>query len=119
LKPLAYVRYGDDAILFCKTRHEARKMRQNSVDFLKNELKLTINPKNDVIVPASAGLHFLGHAITDKYIVVDRHTTKSALQKANIGNIASYKSLKLVKWPKRQLDWQLLDEITEITSDFT
>jgi retron-type reverse transcriptase len=114
LKPLAYVRYGDDCILFCRTRAVARQMRQKSVKFLTDELKLTINPKNDVIVPASSGLHFLGHAITDKYAVVDRHTTKSALQKTNIRNIASYKSLKLVKWPKRQLDWQLLDEITEI-----
>jgi hypothetical protein len=113
LKPLAYARYGDDAVFFCQNRRQAREFRQKSVEFLSETLKLTINPKNDVIVPAQSGLHFLGHAITAEYAVVDRHTTKSALQKVSLNNVASYKSLKLVKWPKRQIDHLVLDELTK------
>jgi hypothetical protein len=113
VKPLAYVRYGDDAILLLPNRRAARTAREKSINFLNSSLKLTINPKNDAIFAADQPLHFLGHVITFRYIATDRHTTKSALQKANLSNIASYKALKLVKWSKRQLDWQLLDEITE------
>ncbi|MCL2451798.1 reverse transcriptase/maturase family protein [Candidatus Saccharibacteria bacterium] len=111
LKPQAYVRYGDDAALFCRTRAEARAMRQTATKFLREELKLAVNPKNDVIIRADQPLHFLGHVITDKYAVVDKHTTRSVMEKVNIRNIASYKSLNLAKWPKRQIDYLLLDEI--------
>jgi retron-type reverse transcriptase len=113
VKPLAYVRYGDDAILLLPNRATARVAHTKSRDFLNSSLKLTINPKNDAIFAANQPLHFLGHVITREYIIVDRHTTNRALQKANLSNIASYKALKLVKWSKRQLDWQFLDEITE------
>jgi len=114
LKPLAYVRYGDDAILFARTRREAKKFREQATNFLREELKLTVNPKNDVIFRADQPLKFLGHVITDTYIVVDRATTTSVLAKLNLRNIASYKSLKLAKWPKRELDWLAADQIANI-----
>jgi len=111
LKPLGYVRYGDDAILFVRTRHEARQFRKAATDFLREELRLTVNPKNDVIFRTDQPLHFLGHVITDKYVVVDKHTTRTVMEKINLRNVASYKSLKLAKWPKRQIDYLILDEI--------
>jgi hypothetical protein len=114
LKPLAYVRYGDVAILFSKNRRVARDMREAAINFLKNRLKLSVNPKNDVIFRADQPLHFLGHVITENYIITDRRTTEVAIAKTNLKNVASYKSLKLAKWPKRQLDYQILDEIENI-----
>jgi retron-type reverse transcriptase len=113
LKPLSYVRYGDDALLFYPTRRAAKQARAMAGRFLKSRLGLTINPKNDVVVPAQAGLHWLGHAVTARHLLTDRHTTLRALAKVNQRNIASYKALNLAKWPKKQLDWQVLDEITD------
>ena len=100
--------------MFTRTRHEAREFRTRAAEFLHQELNLRINPKNDVIIRADQGLHFLGYAITNRYAIVDTHTTKQALNKVNTRNLASYKSLNIVKWPKRQLDWRVLDEIDEI-----
>ena len=114
LRPLAYVRYGDDVVVWCRTRREARSIRQRTVEYLATELYLAVNPKNDVIVPASAGLHFLGHVVTSSYVVVDRHTTKLVLAKVNSSNIASYKSLLLAKVPKTQLDWQYVGQLDRL-----
>lgn len=114
LKPLAYVRYGDDMVLWCRTRGQAEQLRRQATDFLASQLYLAVNPKNDVIVPPGAGLHFLGHAVTSSYIVVDRHTTAAVLQKSHSRSVASYKALLLANTPKRQLDWLLIDEIEEI-----
>jgi hypothetical protein len=114
LKPLAYVRYGDDAIVFGRTRAEARQMRTLSVNFLSNQLKLTINSRNDVIIRADQPLHFLGHVVTAGYAVVDKHTTRAVLGKITLKNVASYKSLKLAKWPKRQINWLVLDYIEKV-----
>jgi hypothetical protein len=114
LKPLAYVRYGDDAILFGRTRAETRQIRSRAVNFLSNRLKLTVNLLNDVIIRADQPLHFLGHAVTAGYAVVDKHTTRAVLSKITLKNVASYKSLKLAKWPKRQIDWLTLDKIEKM-----
>ncbi len=51
---------------------------------------LTINPKNDVIVPSKCGLKFLGHSINKDIVAVDKHTTKSVLDKLDWHNAASY-----------------------------
>lgn len=114
LKPLAYVRYGDDAVVWCRTRRQAEEVRRLANTYLAETLYLQVNPKNDVIIPPRAGLHFLGHVVTDSYIVVDRHTTRAVLAKSNGRSIASYKSLLLAEAPRRQLDWQLADEIDDL-----
>ncbi len=118
LKPQAYLRYGDDFILFAKNRHQTRQYQVQATDFLKNNLNLSINPKNNIIVKASDGLHFLGHIITSSNLVVDKHTTKAVLSKINARNIASYKSLKLDQPSKNQLDYLMLDDVDKIYIDF-
>ena len=97
--------------MWCRTRREAEQIRRRTIAFLKDTLYLAVNPKNDVIVPVHAGLHFLGHVVTRSYVVVDRHTTRAVLGKATGHSIASYKSLLLAKTPKNQLDWQYADEL--------
>jgi retron-type reverse transcriptase len=111
---LAYVRYGDDCAIFAPTRQAARNIRYSTTLFLRERLYLDVNPKNDVIVRAGDGLNFLGHCVTSTKIIVDHHTTAAALGRVNYRNLASYKSLKFDKFTKRQLDQQILDEITEV-----
>ena len=89
-------------------------MRAAAAKYLRDALGLSLNPKNDVIVPAGSGLHFLGHVIMPSYAVVDRHTSMAALQKVTVRNLASYQSLLLAKDIKKQLSWNSIDEITEI-----
>lgn len=113
LKPLAYVRYGDDVVLWARDYQTAHRFHRNATQYLATVLGMNINPKNNIICQARRGLHFLGHVITQQYIVVDKHTTKATLQKSSSRSIASYKSLKLASVPKKQLDWQLLDELEE------
>ena len=114
LKPLAYIRYGDDTLIFARTRHQANKFREIAANFLKSELKLTVNPRNDAIFRANQQIRFLGHIITEKSVVVDSRTTQAVLAKVNLRNLASYKSLHLAKWPKRQLDFLAADIVDDL-----
>jgi RNA-directed DNA polymerase len=114
LKPQAYVRYGDDFLLFYPTLRQAFGAQNTSCSFLKQRLKLRINPKNDIVVPASHGLKFLGHEVADKSLLTDKITSESALRKVNWHNAASYRALYLPKGMKSRLDWILLEKYVDI-----
>lgn len=101
----------------CSTRRDAHCVRVAAANYLRDLLGLSLNPKNNVVVPAGSGLHFLGHVVTSSYAVVDRRTSKAALQKVTVRNLASYQSLLLAKDIKKQLNWNIVDEITEILLD--
>ncbi len=116
VKPLAYLRYGDDFIVFCSNSRKAYIAREVISNFLKTDLKVRINPKNDVVVKSCLGLNFLGHNITEDYIVVDRHTTKHALSRLDWYNASSYKSLSLADSERIRLDWILLEKTFDIPS---
>ena len=111
LKPQAYVRYGDDFLLFCETRKHARELRFQAETFLVDELGLSLNSKNDIIVRSSDGLKFLGHDITRDKAIVDKHTSERVPDKLNIQNVASYKALYLDDSTKEQIDWILLQKV--------
>jgi hypothetical protein len=104
LRPLAYVRYGDDCAIFAPTRQAAREIRNSATLFLRDSLRLKVNPKNDIIVPAGAGLKFLGHYISSIELKVDKRTTAAALGKVKFHNLASYKSLRFDRTTKRRFD---------------
>ncbi|MEO8785335.1 MAG: reverse transcriptase/maturase family protein [Candidatus Saccharimonadales bacterium] len=114
IKPLAYVRYGDDFCIFWPTRRGARIVRQQAADFLANNLGLSLNPKNDVVVAAKRGLKFLGHNINRGHIAVDTHTTKSVIGKLNRRNAASYRTLLLTQVQKERMDWILLEKDVDV-----
>lgn len=114
LKPLAYLRYGDDFILITPTRRQARHCQQVATELLYRSLGLRINPRSNVVVSTASGLHFLGHAVTAGYAVVDKHTSRSVLSKANLNNLASYQSLPLARQVKRELYWRVFDKAGEI-----
>jgi retron-type reverse transcriptase len=117
LKPLAYLRYGDDFILICKTRKQAYEQRLRSKEFLQTELGLSLHQTNDVVVAVKQGLHFLGHVITSKFLVVDKQTSKIAVAKVSIKNVASYRSLLLLEVLHEEINWELLQIIDKICSN--
>jgi retron-type reverse transcriptase len=114
LKPQAYMRYGDDFLLFLPSRRQAYVSHGLATDFLRNRLRLTLNPKNDIVVTAASGLKFLGHNLTGTFLSVDKHTTKSILSKIELHNIASYRAMPLAPVAKNQLDWILLEKHVDI-----
>lgn len=60
LKPLAYVRYGDDFLLFLPNRLMAELIRKQARQYLSTELGLSLHVRNDVILQAHSGVNFLG-----------------------------------------------------------
>ncbi|MGH7195511.1 MAG: hypothetical protein ACREGA_01915 [Candidatus Saccharimonadales bacterium] len=118
LRPQAYIRYGDDFILFASTCRAAAEFCALAERFLQTQLQLALNPKNDVIVRAAAGLKFLGHDVSAKNIVVDRHTTKKVLSKISPRSVASYRSLYLPPEARKELDWILFEEYVDISELF-
>jgi RNA-directed DNA polymerase len=114
LKPQAYIRYGDDFLLFLPSRRQAYLSHGQATGFLHDNLKLALNPKNDVVVAAHDGLKFLGHNITANFMTVDRYTTRNVLRKAAWHNLSSYRALSLTKAAKNQLDWILLEKYVDI-----
>lgn len=114
IKPLAYIRYGDDFLIFFPSRMSAYKAREVATSFLLDSLSLTINPQNDILILSQYGLKFLGHNITKCYTVVDRHTTSNVLNKLNWRNASSYKALLLSKTEKERLDWILLEKYVDV-----
>ena len=114
IKPQAFVRYGDDMVLFARNSCLARTYREQGNAFLRSHLKLTLNPKNNLIVSSGCPLCFLGHVVTGRNIEVDRHTEKSVLGKLDLGNVASYKSLYLSEPSKSTIDHHILSCILGI-----
>jgi hypothetical protein len=104
------VRYGDDVLVVFRTRHKAEVGREGAVGFLKG-LRLRVNMKGNVIVAAKEGLKYLGHEITGVVTEVDEKTTNRVLVRVKMGNLASYKALKLKKEVRRRLDYKVLTEV--------
>ena len=114
LKPQAFVRYGDDFLLFYPTRRQAYLSRKTATDFLAGHLKLTVNVKNDIVIAASHGLKFLGHTIKADSLIVDSYTTNRVVERLSWHNASSYRSLPLAKLARDSLDWILLENYVDI-----
>ena len=60
IKPLGYVRYGDDFVLWCENEASANEAQTIVTQFLQDELRLRINPLHDRIQPVRSKLSYLG-----------------------------------------------------------
>lgn len=60
IRPLGYLRYGDDFILLMDNWGKLKNVREHITGFVNEELGLTIHPTNNIIVPVRQGIHFLG-----------------------------------------------------------
>jgi len=93
LRPLRYLRYGDDFLLICPTRADAGAARLAVIDFLRDELLLCLHPRNDVVVPARAGLRFCGYELFPTGRRLKEATARRWRQSLTFGNIGSYSGL--------------------------
>ena len=86
-----YLRYGDDFILVHPDLEKLQILREQTVLFLKEKLKLNLNPKNDKIVKANHGLRFLG------VVIWPRHGGQASSRNLNKRNRQRIKSRLNVK----------------------
>lgn len=93
IKPQAYLRYGDDFIIIEADRNQLISNKLIITKFIEAKLKLEINPKNDIIVKARSGLHFLGVEIFPKGRRLKKRNWQRAEERLNVQNVASYKGL--------------------------
>jgi hypothetical protein len=104
LKPLAYIRYGDDFVLFCRTKIETEQARAMGIERL-NQLGLRINEAQDRTIRSWQGLHFLGHIVNENGAIISRKTRNLMFRRVDLRSISSYSSLKLSKKTKEKLPW--------------
>lgn len=111
LKPLAYLRYGDDWLCFARDRHEITTIQHQSRELLNDGLLLTVNPKLDRISPVHRGVSYLGVDIWSHGRRLQCRMRTRVLERVNASNISSYRALLAAhEKPKKvkYLDWQLL-----------
>jgi hypothetical protein len=96
LKPLAYVRYGDDFLLFARTKNEAIKFQSNATTWLLESLDLKLHAKNNIIIQPKEGIHILGHWIYPKHhLIVDKAMYRKMYMNLNTSNASTYKSMTI------------------------
>ncbi|MDR2524049.1 MAG: RNA-directed DNA polymerase [Candidatus Nomurabacteria bacterium] len=108
LRPLAYVRYGDDFLLYCVDSAAAQAMQARGSERLLGQLSLTVNSRQNIIVPARRGLFVLGHRVyINHQVVVELATVRRALS-ASCSAATSCRSLKLTRKQRRMLQYMKL-----------
>lgn len=93
IKPKGYVRYGDDFLVMMSSCNELLKSQVEIQKFIVGQLYLKINIKQNIIVKASRGAHFLGVNIyPNKRELFARNKWRS-FNLINSRNVASYRDL--------------------------
>lgn len=88
-----YVRYGDDAIFFVPSRAKAERAREQMSRLATERLGLTINPKHDIVVPARAGIKFLGVWLYPGGRRLVKRARQRIKRRLSFSNAASYSGL--------------------------
>lgn len=109
-----YLRYGDDFIVLENDPEKLDLLRTRAIAFLKDELKLQVNPKNDKIIKTCHGLRFLGVKLWPSGRTLNKRNLSRARTRLNARNISSYSGLikkhsnaKQIK----QFDWLASEKI--------
>lgn len=110
LKPKAYLRYGDDFLLFGMDENKLRNMREEAIKFISNFLKLPIHSKNNLIFKTKHGLKFLGTELWSSGRRLSKRNKNRISNRLNLRNTASYYGViskhgdkKMQNW----LDWKI------------
>lgn len=114
---MRYLRYGDDFIVIGETYAELIGYRKRAQLFLKDELRLAFQPKNDIIVKTRSGIHFLGVEIYPHGRRLRKRAADRAVTRMNYANIGSYHGLVAHHQKmkiQRNYTWQILSTLEHI-----
>jgi retron-type reverse transcriptase len=119
VRPLAYVRYGDDFVLWIDNQSAVMAARRMVTNFLHDDLGLELNARNEFIGRARQGLKFVGVQIFGSGSVVHRRTLCKMAGDLSSKNIASYygflKNLGSAR-QRKSLIWSI-DKATKFCDD--
>lgn len=117
IKPLGYVRYGDDFLLIVDNANHAQNCREHLTVFLDQILSLAVHRTNNIIVPVKQGVHFLGCDIFPTGRRLRKRVYNRIKEKLNFLNSSSYRALflkhskqKMVKW----FDWNMTEILDQL-----
>lgn len=112
-KVKGYLRYGDDFIVILQDQKKLTKIREKIIDFLQGNLRLTVNPKNDIFIKPTRGIKFLGVKIYPHGRKLLPKNWRRVNDKINLSNMASYrgligqhgagKQIKILNWHIKEL----------------
>ena len=107
IKPLAYLRYGDDFVMFM-SREQAHEAQNTAEKWLDEALRLPVHPTNDVVAETKHGLFFLGHTIYPySPLSVEARMYKKIIANVDMRTIASYKAMHVPRRKAALLPWLL------------
>ncbi len=111
LRPLGYLRYGDDFVVFANNKVQLEIIVSAATGFLNQKLSLELNRNNHFFGKARSGIMFLGCIIMPDEIMLNRRNKRRIFRRLNSKNISSYHGLLRQfgdKELQRRLAWQLL-----------
>lgn len=76
LKAKRYIRYMDDLLIISNDKQGLQQWKQQIVQFLHNELYLTVHPRKTRLFPARTGVEFVGYVIWRHKIRIRSSTVK-------------------------------------------
>jgi len=114
-KTRAYLRYGDDFLIFSQKLEKLEMIREDVIKFLEKELSLEVNIKNDKIVKVRQGIKYLGVMIYPSGRKLTKRNVVRINRRSSIRNSASYRSLleKHQKQSLRTFNWQIMEKISD------
>lgn len=92
LKPLGYLRYGDDWLCFASSKHEIEQIRTAAINFITMELKLEISKKLNVVTPVRKGVTYLGVDLWPSGTRIMKATQSRVLMRLTAANYSSYEA---------------------------
>lgn len=114
IKPLAYLRYGDDFIIVSEKLGQLKQIREKARIFLQEKLRLEINAKNDIIVKARQGVKFLGVVIFPGGRRLGKRSWNRARASLKHENISSYSGLIKQHGKEKRIkefNWTILEKL--------
>jgi hypothetical protein len=93
LKPLGYLRYGDDWLCFAQTEAEMRSIQARATSYLVGELGLTLSKKLNIVRPVYKGISFLGVDLWSNGVRITRDTRKRVRMNISPSGYPSYEAL--------------------------
>lgn len=115
IKPVAYVRYGDDFLIFLKDSESVGNCREIVAEFLGSVLKLGINSKSSFVCKPGQMLKYLGVLFKNNRITLNSRNWKRINRRLSPRNLPSYCSLiakygdktmkRIFRWKCYELDY--------------
>ena len=86
----AYLRYGDDFVIFSRDKDSLLQIKAQVIDFIETKLKLDLHLKNNLVVETKHGLKFLGVIMYPNGRILSKRNQIRIKDRINLRNSGSY-----------------------------